>query len=143
MGNQDSVRLEQGRRLKTARKAAGFRSAAGAVKASPAREKWKKSTYSAHERGTRTIGQDDAERYARFFYGCGAEITAISLLFGPQNHIIEAANAEVSRFLVQLTEEVQKQQLALPLHHVPPRPEQKAPDRAPKELKKPDQRKRP
>jgi SOS-response transcriptional repressor LexA len=40
------------------------------------------STYRAHEGGTRTIGQDDAERYARRFRAAGANITAPIILFG-------------------------------------------------------------
>ncbi len=43
---------------------------------------WPESSYRAHEAGTRTIGQDDAERYTRRFRAAGAKATAQSILFG-------------------------------------------------------------
>lgn len=65
-------------RLKAARKAAGFRSARDFALSSG----WKESTYRAHESGTRTIGQDDAERYARRLQASGIAIEARDILFG-------------------------------------------------------------
>jgi hypothetical protein len=81
MEDRDKLRAEQGRVLRAAKIAAGFGSAAKAVKASPIRDKWTVATYRAHEAGTRTMGQDDAERYAKFFRSHGAKITAIDILF--------------------------------------------------------------
>ena len=42
---------------------------------------WAESTYRAHESGMRTIGQDDAERYAKRFRAKGADVSAQSILF--------------------------------------------------------------
>lgn len=67
----------QGRRLTAARIAAGFRSAREAAISCG----WKVSSYSAHEGGRRTIGQDDAEKYARIFRAKGANVTAREILF--------------------------------------------------------------
>ncbi|MEH3146856.1 MAG: peptidase S24 [Methylobacterium frigidaeris] len=72
------LRIEQGERLRLARIAAGYRSAREAALQSV----WPESTYRAHETGTRTIGQDDAERYAAQFRRCGVAVTAKGLLFG-------------------------------------------------------------
>ena len=75
---QKQVKLEQGSRLRAARVAAGFvKSAAQAAKEA----NWPLSTYGAHEIGTRTIGLDDAERYARFYASRGVAITAAEILF--------------------------------------------------------------
>lgn len=74
----DKLRKLQGGRLKAARRAAGYRSARQAA----VENEWKESSYRAHEAGTRTIGQDDAERYAARFRFDGVEITARGLLFG-------------------------------------------------------------
>jgi hypothetical protein len=140
---ENDVHAEQGRRLKAARKAAGFRSAAAAVKSAPIKEKWKKSTYTAHERGSRTIGQDDAERYARFFRAHGAEVTAVGLLFGTQDQIIEAAKAEMYRFLKRLAEKERELQQALPPHHTQPQLPQEAVPPARKSPKKSNPQNRP
>jgi hypothetical protein len=72
-------RTEQGRRLRNAREAAGYRSARDAA----LQNEWPESSYRAHENGTRTIGQDDAERYASRFRAAGVDVTAQSILFGP------------------------------------------------------------
>lgn len=80
MNRESSRRLEQGARLKAARVAAGYRSAREAA----AENGWKESSYRAHENGTRTIGQDDAERYARRFRALGAHTSAKLILFGEE-----------------------------------------------------------
>lgn len=67
-----------GQRLAAAREAAGFKSR----RAAAIEFGWPESTYSAHERGTRTIGQDDAERYAKRLRASGVKITAKDILFG-------------------------------------------------------------
>src|SRR5262252_6547488 len=67
---EETVRKAQGRRLRAARQAAGFRSAREAA----LRYEWAESTYRAHEAGSRTIGPDDAERYAKRFRAQGAAI---------------------------------------------------------------------
>src|SRR5215472_1138998 len=69
---EQTIRKAQGRRLRAAREAAGFRSAREAA----LRYEWPESTYRAHEAGKRTIGQDDAERYAKRFKAQGAVISA-------------------------------------------------------------------
>lgn len=73
-------RLEQGARLRKARKSAGYRSARSAA----LDNRWPESTYRAHEGGTRTIGQDDAERYAKRLRFRGASVTAEHILFGSE-----------------------------------------------------------
>jgi phage repressor protein C with HTH and peptisase S24 domain len=70
-------RKAQGNRLKAARKAAGYRSAAEAAEANG----WKDGTYRTHEAGTRTIGPDDAEKYAKRFRSRGVDISAPQILF--------------------------------------------------------------
>lgn len=77
--DDDAIKRAQGKRLREARLAAGFRSA----RAAAVENGWKESSYRAHEGGTRTIGQDDAERYARRFYAAGVAITAQKILFDP------------------------------------------------------------
>jgi phage repressor protein C with HTH and peptisase S24 domain len=72
------ARKAQGRRLAQARKSAGYRSAREAA----LDNNWAESTYRTHEAGTRTIGLDDAERYAKRFRRQGVEITAQQILFG-------------------------------------------------------------
>jgi hypothetical protein len=79
-GKQKQIKLEQGSRLTAARIDAGFvKSRAQAAKEA----KWSISTLGAHETGTRTIGLDDAERYARFYASKGANVTAVEILCGP------------------------------------------------------------
>lgn len=70
----DPLKKAQGERLAALRLAAGFEKARQAS----AQFDWAESTYSAHEGGRRTIGQDDAERYVAKF-GLG---TAAWILFG-------------------------------------------------------------
>lgn len=74
------IRKAQGARLTAARMAAGYRSAREAALANG----WPESTYRAHEAGSRTIGQDDAARYARRFGGAGVSVSARSILFGDE-----------------------------------------------------------
>lgn len=74
---QDPIRRRQGERLRRARKAAGYRSAREAALSNA----WKESTYRAHESGTRTIGLDDATKYAKRFRAAGANITAHTIMF--------------------------------------------------------------
>lgn len=77
MDSATTIRKRQGARLRAARKAAGWRFARSAAKDNG----WSESTVRAHEAGTRTIGQDDAERYARRYRAAGAQVTARSILF--------------------------------------------------------------
>ena len=76
--NSPSIRKAQGSRLAKARAAAGYKSA----RAAATENNWPTSTYNAHETGRRTIGQDDAERYARRFRAAGVNVSAKSILFG-------------------------------------------------------------
>lgn len=78
VGKELELRIQQGRRLAAARLQAGYRSAREAALSNG----WPESSYRAHEKGTRTIGQDDAERYLRRFRAAGASVTAQSVLFG-------------------------------------------------------------
>jgi SOS-response transcriptional repressor LexA len=78
MDRDATLRKRQGERLQAAREAAGFRSARAAAKEND----WPESTYRAHEGGTRTIGQDDAERYTRRFRAAGVRVAAKDILFG-------------------------------------------------------------
>ena len=80
MINETELKKRQGRRLEAARKAAGYRSGRSAALDNG----WPESSYRAHEAGKRTIGQDDAERYARRFRMRGVKITAQAILFEPQ-----------------------------------------------------------
>jgi SOS-response transcriptional repressor LexA len=73
-----ALKKAQGKRLATAREAAGYRSA----RAAALQNEWKESSYRAHEGGTRTIGLDDAERYAKRFRANGVPVTAQLILFG-------------------------------------------------------------
>lgn len=78
--NEKALKKEQGRRLAAARKAAGWPKSG---RSAAIENDWPESSYRAHEAGTRTIGQDDAERYARRFRAEGVSITAREILFGP------------------------------------------------------------
>jgi SOS-response transcriptional repressor LexA len=75
--NEAAIRKAQGKRLAAARETAGWRSA----RAAALDNGWPESSYRAHEAGTRTIGQDDAERYARRFRAAGVRITAQAIHF--------------------------------------------------------------
>jgi hypothetical protein len=76
--NIKEIMRAQGARLADARKDAGFKSGRSAALANG----WAESTYSAHEGGRRTIGQDDAEKYVRAFRAHGAKSSAEYILFG-------------------------------------------------------------
>lgn len=89
MDRDAAVRLQQGKRLKAARKAAGWRSA----RAAALENGWPESSYRAHEAGTRTIGHDDAERYSRRFRLAGARISPQQILFEePGGHAAPASD---------------------------------------------------
>lgn len=83
MNKDERIKKEQGERLALARKAAGYRSAREAA----LENRWPESSYRAHEGGTRTIGQDDAERYARRFSAAGIDVSAKSILFGSEDDV--------------------------------------------------------
>lgn len=78
MDQEARIRKEQGDRLAAAREAAGYRSA----RAAALDNDWPESSYRAHEAGTRTIGMDDAQRYAKRFRAEGVTVSAQSILFG-------------------------------------------------------------
>lgn len=82
--NDDVLKKQQGRRLRQIRESARFPSARSAA----LEYGWPESSYRAHEGGTRTIGQDDAERYAKAFRARGIpkDFTAQWLLFGDQDN---------------------------------------------------------
>lgn len=74
----ESIEKRQGKRLKDARIAAGFKKSAREAALAFG---WPYSTYAAHERGTRTMGRNDAEKYTRAFRTRGSKIDAESVLF--------------------------------------------------------------
>jgi SOS-response transcriptional repressor LexA len=75
---KEDVMRAQGARLADARRDAGFKSGRSAALACG----WAESTYRSHEKGKRTIGQDDAEKYAKAFRARGAKASAEHILFG-------------------------------------------------------------
>jgi phage repressor protein C with HTH and peptisase S24 domain len=77
MNKRTPLTSAQGKRLAAAREAAGYKSARSAA----IENGWRESTYRSHENGTRTIGQDDAERYARRYMQLGSKFTATDILF--------------------------------------------------------------
>lgn len=81
MGMDDLSELEQARaeRLRAYREAAGFKSAADAAR----RYRWTASTLRSHENGNRTIGPDDAEKYAEKFSRPGRKVTGRDIMYGP------------------------------------------------------------
>lgn len=93
MDREAQIRKQQGERLKAARLAAGYRSGREAALSNG----WPESTYRAHETGSRTMGQDDADRYARRFRAAGARVTARDILFGASD---ETDHPEQSPHLV-------------------------------------------
>lgn len=94
MDSEIRLRKEQGRRLAQAREAAGYRSA----RAAALENNWPESTYRAHEAGTRTIGVDDAERYAKRFRAAGVPISGKAILFGADEEDTSAVSfQEVGR----------------------------------------------
>jgi SOS-response transcriptional repressor LexA len=80
MDKEARIRREQGGRLRLAREQAGFRSAREAA----IQNGWPESSYRAHESGSRTIGHDDAERYARRYRARGIHVSAKSILFATE-----------------------------------------------------------
>jgi hypothetical protein len=78
MSAEQKQRKLQGERLRLAREAAGFKSARSAA----LENNWPESSYRAHESGTRTIGQDDADRYAKRFRQLGVHVTGQHILYG-------------------------------------------------------------
>jgi phage repressor protein C with HTH and peptisase S24 domain len=87
MDKEERLRRQQGERLAAARQGAGYRSA----RAAAMENSWPESSYRAHEAGTRTIGLDDAERYARRFRLGGAQVTAQDILFGAADEALPEA----------------------------------------------------
>jgi phage repressor protein C with HTH and peptisase S24 domain len=92
MDRDQLFRKRQGARLKAARIEAGYRSARAAAEESG----WPESTYRAHEAGTRTIGLDDAERYARRYRTEGVRVSAKSILFDSETRMRPEADSPVS-----------------------------------------------
>lgn len=75
---QNKLRQRQGARLSASREAAGFKSARAAALECG----WPESSYRSHEAGTRTIGLDDADKYAKRFQSAGVKVSARHILFG-------------------------------------------------------------
>lgn len=109
MNSEKRLKKAQGKRLAVARKAAGFRSARSAA----LEFEWPESTYRAHEAGGRTIGQDDADRYALAFRARGAAITGKQILYGD-------GESEASSIIrVPLLDFVTAGKLAFPSSQIP------------------------
>lgn len=85
-----ALRRTQGSRLAAAREEAGYRSARDAALSN----NWPESTYRAHEAGARTIGQDDAERYAKRYRSAGVSVTAKLILFGDDEDVVSTQQTE-------------------------------------------------
>lgn len=106
----DRTRKAQGERLAAARARAGWRSA----RAAALENGWAESSYRAHENGSRTIGQDDAETYARRFRAAGVQVSAQEILFGagattdPTPATSVAAETIVAGARVALTQHAQR-----------------------------------
>lgn len=101
--DEESIRKAQGQRLAAARKAAGFRSAREAA----LENNWAESSYRAHESGSRTIGLDDAERYARRYQQAGIQISARQILFGDDEaEEVLADDADAERTIVPIMGEI-------------------------------------
>lgn len=100
MSKEEAQRKRQGERLRRARMTAGYRSAREAALANH----WPESSYRAHESGTRTIGQDDAERYTRRFRALGVPVTAEEVLFdkAAKTASPEDPTAAISRVLDEI-----------------------------------------
>lgn len=96
MANTSKLHKLQGKRLQKIREAAGF----GSMRSAALGCDWPESTYKAHEKGTRTIGQDDAMRYVAGFSRRGAKgFTAKWLLFGDEldlNELLRSLPADVA-----------------------------------------------
>lgn len=90
----ETFKQRQGRRLKEARIAAGFKKSAAAAATAFG---WAKSTYRTHEDGSRTIGQDDAEKYARAFSSRGPKITSDMILYPDGKGTGESDDSEFQR----------------------------------------------
>lgn len=95
---EDRIRQEQGARLAHARKQAGYRSARQAA----IENTWPESTYRAHEGGSRTIGQDDAERYAKRFRSLGVKVDGRHILYGSEKRADSTPPVESSIVQVPL-----------------------------------------
>ena len=79
----------QGARLVQARLDAGYRTRHAAA----VDNDWPPATYSSHERGTRTMGKDDAEKYAKRFRQLGAKTSAEHILFGTSISVLPSPEA--------------------------------------------------
>jgi hypothetical protein len=88
----EARRREQGERLRFAREAAGYRSA----RAAALENHWPESTVRAHEAGTRKIGDDDADRYAKRYRANGANVTGKFILYGDKPELESMPSAAAS-----------------------------------------------
>lgn len=82
----DELEKARAERLRRYREAAGFRSAADAAR----RYGWTASTLRSHENGNRTIGPDDADRYAAKFSRPGRKVTGKDIMYGPPEDAMES-----------------------------------------------------
>jgi hypothetical protein len=109
MDADEKLRKQQGARLVQARRSAGYTSARSAALDNG----WTESTYRTHEGGTRTIGQDDAEKYAKRFRARGARtVTGQWILFGGDNNLLASAAPSIPVELVQMALELVLRRLA-------------------------------
>jgi phage repressor protein C with HTH and peptisase S24 domain len=79
---RDPINIERGERLAVYRQAAGFKTAAAAARAN----RWGEPAYRSHENGYRTIGPDDADRYAAGLSRPGRKISGQDIMYGPPDN---------------------------------------------------------
>jgi phage repressor protein C with HTH and peptisase S24 domain len=92
---QDVIKA-RAERLKAYRLAAGFKHASDAA----TRYHWKQAGYRHHENGTRSIGDDDADRYAAAFSRPGRKITGKDIMYGPAENPAEPQETGVVKVAV-------------------------------------------
>ena len=84
-------------RLRTARKDAGFSSAAAAAAA----RGWTVPTYTSHENATRGFGVDEAKKYARAFRVNAGWLLALDQVRAPEVHLRDSEPPEVETLWVK------------------------------------------
>lgn len=94
--DRDEVIQARAQRLRAYREAAGFRFASQAAR----HYRWKESTYRSHDNGTRSIGDDDADRYAEKFSRPGRKITGKDIMYGPAETPADPAESGITQVRV-------------------------------------------
>lgn len=94
MAWDDLTEIERARaeRLRSYRIAAGF----GSVQKAADRYGWTASTLRSHENGNRTIGPDDADRYAAKFSRPGRRVTGKDIMYGPADALPSITDSSIA-----------------------------------------------